>query len=1547
MLPRYAGKFSKGAAQRAAPDAAAEATAVPPRAPEAQRKHEPAIAAARKAVEESPGDPALHYALGDLLRTAGKPETAIASYRRAIELKPDYALAHNHLGIALAATGRNEEAIRSYRRAIELNPREVRPHNNLGTALLALSRFDEAIGSYEEAARLAPASATVQFNLATARRAGFRLEESLKAYERAIELAPENAAYRWNYGLTLLMMGRYASGWQENELRWQANPHWARRYRAKPWAGELKPGGKLLVWGEQGIGDEVIYAALFAELVSAGLKVTLETDSRLVALMRRSFPALRVVSRRNPPALDLAQFDWQCPLGSLPRWLRPTAASFPRHSGFLKPDPARAAAFAQQLRAPGAALVVGISWKSANQEFGAFKSTAFSDWEPILGVPGVRFVDLQYGDTREFREAARRAGREITHLDGLDLYRDIEGLAALCAACDLVITASNVTAHIAGALGKPVWLLARRGPGRIWYWLAGSNESQWYPSMRIYSQEKLNDWLTVTRAVAQVLAERVGNPGKPLSDPPVMTADRASPRPAAEAPGKPRTVSRDEAIALLKKAIARAPSDANLHRQLGHILRDRGSLDEAIAAYRKATSLNPGDAAAHNDLGLALYRAERNEEAVQSYRRAVELDPGSADAHHRLGSALLRLELIDEAIASCAKATQLDPKMAAAHAHLGNCYGAALKLNEALASYRRALALEPGAARYRWNHAIWLLMDGNYVDGWREYQCRWEGASDAKGHKPPFKQPEWAGQDIAGKTILLFREQGYGDVIQFVRFAPMVAARGAKVILAVQPALVPLLKGVKGVSAVVSHTGPLPRFDLWCSLMALPHLFLTTLATIPARVPYIPPDPKLSAGWRKRIGSTKRLKVGLIWGSDSRNRIRGRAVTLGGFAPLAKLEGVNFYSLQLGECAKEAKSPPAGMSLTDWTGDIKSFADTAALMENLDLIISVDTGPAHLAGAIGKPVWLLSRFQGEWRWLTGREDSPWYPTMRIFRQPRPGDWKAVMEKVAAALAELLPGAPDAPCSGEAGSGARPAPAVDVNTAKREADAAFRARDFARAAELLRRIVEASPTPARYADLAEMLRAQDRKEEAIAAYGKAVELAPGDTRFLLSLGHLLHQAGEPERALDHYRHAVAHDPNLAPAYAGLARAFFALRKFDEAIASARRALELNPLDAGMLRTVGDAHLALHRHADAIAPLEQAAQIDPSSHLGHYLLGSACQGLGRLGEAIAAYERAIAIAPEVALYHFNYSIALLHAGDYARGWREYERRWDGSPEIKTRRTFPQPVWEGEDIAGKTILLHCEQGLGDTLQFIRYAPLVAARGARVVVRCQTLLERLFKSGVEGISAAVGGKKPLPPFDTYRMMLSLPLVFGTTVDTIPARVPYIKADPALAGAWRKRIGSTQALKVGLVWGSDSKNRVRGRDCPLVNFAPMAKLAEVRFYSMQFGAPAAQAKSPPPGMKLTDWTGDIADFADTAALMENLDLVISVCTASAHLAGAMGKPTWLLLRHQGDWRWLREREDSPWYPTLRIFRQPSPGDWRPVMEQAAAALAALRDGRT
>ena len=460
----------------------------------------------------------------------------------------------------------------------------------------------------------------------------------------------------------------------------------------------------------------------------------------------------------------------------------------------------------------------------------------------------------------------------------------------------------------------------------------------------------------------------------------------------------------DEAIVAYRAAITAKPADPEAHRNLGNAMQAKGELDEAIAAYRRAIALKPAYPQAHVNLGDALRDKGELDGAIAAYRQAIALEPGFSEAHNNLGSVLKDKGELDGAIAAYRRAIAANPSDPEAHSNLGNALRDKGKVDEAIAACRAAIALDPGYAEAHWNLALALLTHGDFSQGFDEFEWRWKWKIFPRRD---FPQPLWNGEPLAGATLLLHAEQGFGDTLQFIRYLPLVEQRGGKVIIECQPELQRVLRTAAG-GSVVARGQEIGAFDVHCPLLNLPRIFGTTPRTIPRQVPYLYADRAMVESWRSRLGgNSDSFKVGLAWaGNQAHMNDRSRSMMLSAFAPLGRLPGIRFYSLQKGGQADQAKNAPEGLELIDWTNDLDDFADTAAFIANLDLVISVDTSVAHLAGAMGKPVWVMLPFAADWRWMREHEDSPWYPTMRLFRQTSIGDWESVIQRVGKILNDL-------------------------------------------------------------------------------------------------------------------------------------------------------------------------------------------------------------------------------------------------------------------------------------------------------------------------------------------------------------------------------------------------------------------------------------------------------------------------------------------------------------------------------------------------------------
>jgi tetratricopeptide (TPR) repeat protein len=452
-----------------------------------------------------------------------------------------------------------------------------------------------------------------------------------------------------------------------------------------------------------------------------------------------------------------------------------------------------------------------------------------------------------------------------------------------------------------------------------------------------------------------------------------------------------------DAVAAYSRAIAIKPDHVNALNDLGNTWGILGRPDDAIAAYDKAIAAAPGAAMAYNNKGAILAEAKRFGEAIANYDRALALKPDYAEAHNNRGAALLVLSRPDQALASLEQALALRPDYAEAINNKGTALQDLNRHQEALGWHQRALGLNPHNANAHLNIANAYLALGQYEQGWAEYEWRW-GTKDLAPFRRQLRCPQWLGdQPLEKKSILLYAEQGYGDMLQFARYVPMVAKQGARVVLEVPRPLFALFGSLAGVSNLVCRGDKLPPSDFHCPLLSLPRALRTSLHTIPADTPYLRAPPDHSAKWKERIAGHGGRKIGLAW--SGRPYPRNRSIPLAALESLFSLPDVTFVSLQQ-EFPEGDLALLAGQSnVLHFGTELKDFADTAGVVSCLDLVLSVDSSVAHLAGAMGKPLWLLLLFASDFRWLVERDDNPWYPTARLFRQTKIGDWDTVVHRV--------------------------------------------------------------------------------------------------------------------------------------------------------------------------------------------------------------------------------------------------------------------------------------------------------------------------------------------------------------------------------------------------------------------------------------------------------------------------------------------------------------------------------------------------------------------
>ncbi|MDP3839452.1 MAG: tetratricopeptide repeat protein, partial [Methylococcales bacterium] len=1054
----------------------------------------------------------------------------------------------------------------------------------------------------------------------------------------------------------------------------------------------------------------------------------------------------------------------------------------------------------------------------------------------------------------------------------------------------------------------------------------------------------------------------------------------------------------NDALASYDRAIAARPDYARAHSNRGNVLQSLQRFDEALASYDRALAIQPDYAVAFYNRGNTLQACKRPQDAIQSYQYALAIKPDFIQAVISLGNALHDDQRFDDALSSYDRALIIQPDHAEALYNRGNVLHDLNRYSDAIDSYNRALAIKPDDAGARWNASFCYLILGDFANGWKNYEARWQ-TDDFKKAARHFSAPQWSGDEaLQGKTILLYGEQGLGDTLHFCRYAKLVAALGGRVILEVPKALLPLLAQLEGVEQVIAQGEPLPSFDFHSPLLSLPLAFKTRLDSIPADIPYLFSNPDKVQHWQAVLGAKTLPRVGVVWsGNAAHKNDHNRSIELHKLLPLFMLP-CQFISLQKelsdADSALLAQQP----RLHHYGAQLIDFSDTAALIELMDVVISVDTSVAHLAAAMGKPTWLLLANNQDWRWLLNRADSPWYPSVRLFRQTQRGNWQTVIAQVQhelgylsghnAAIETAQPSAafqqavelhqqgqlaqaemlyqdilrtqPDnadvlhllgviAKQQGQAQT------AIDLisqslkinpdnSSAHSNIGLAFQALNrFDEALSSYHRALELNPDHAdALFNQGITLQCLNRSEDALASYDRALTVQPDNAETLFNRGVVLQSLKRLEEALASYHRALIIKPDYAQALYGRGIVLSELERFNDALASYDGALAIKPDYVEALSNRGGVLSSLNRFAEALDSYDSALRVRPDDVPALYNRGNVLQDLTRYQEAIDSYNRALIIQPDYAEAHWNAGFCSLLLGDFDNGWQQHEWRWQTDHLKDYVRDFAQPLWLGDtSLQGKTILLHSEQGLGDTVQFCRYAKQVAELGGRVILEVQKPLARLL-SHLEGVEQLIVQGDALPAFDFHCPLLSLPLAFKTQLDSIPADTPYLFSAADKVTHWQALLGEKTLPRIGVVWsGSSTHKNDHHRSLPLHELLPLFT-THCQFISLQKELRDADNALLAQQPLLQHYGAQLHDFTDTAALIELMDVVISVDTSVAHLAAAMGKPTWILLADNQDWRWLLNRADSPWYPSVRLFRQTQRGDWQAVIQQVQHALSQL-----
>ncbi|TAK99879.1 MAG: tetratricopeptide repeat protein [Rhodospirillaceae bacterium] len=982
---------------------------------------------------------------------AGDLDGAEKDYRRVLKYRPRNADALNLSGLIAEQRGNHTEAARLIDQALSIHDDFIDAHFN--RARIAHRSGDLQIAEHHlrRGLQLRPAAFSERLNLATVlvdqRRNGDAivwLRETVAQYPQFTEayvrlgrmcrvandsdgmLAAATAGLKQNPLDPILHLlaseahfdrGELKEGWRAYRWRFKSTENQVvdKAYPLPVWQGENLANRCILVWTEQAPGDEILYANMLSDLVAQAKRCAIQCSPRLAPLFRRSFPAAQIFDR-DLTAAEIAAFDVQTSAASAGEWLRSDFAAFPHHTGYLVADQARRALLRARYETPGQKhCIVGIAWRSSGVENATDKSVSLLDWGPILRVPGVTFVNLQYGDCmQELTAAAKGFGARIIHDPEINPLKDMDGFAAQVAAMDLVISSSNTAAHVAGALGVPVFCMLPLSfaTGRRWWWFPTQSTCPWYPSLRRFFQRQAGQWFDVLR-----------DAGLALLDFAVARGVVQKPAPYLRSMGKgfAELGRYDDAEHIYRRLSQEPGLAAEALSAIAKLRKTAGALEEALHLYDEAIAVDPSFWHAYNGKGMILANQMRFDEAISVYKMALTHAPQSPELHNNLGNAYRRYGDGENALTHFREAHRLKPEHKSIHLNLASTLDELGRADEALESFDTLVDRAPDYVDALYNRAQALLSAGRFVEGWSEFPWRLK-RSAANVRYDAFPQPVWQGEDLAGRNILVWTEQGIGDEIMTASMLSDAIEKARHVTFVCSERLLPLMRRSFPKATVVERKEPLPAaavdpaINLQMSQSELGLALRRDWTDFPRQERFLKADPTRQSALRRKYQSLRpgaRL-VGISWRSSNHEVGWLKGQDLLAWAPILSVAGnIAFVNLQYGDCREDLARVRQTLGI-DILHDpdidpLKDMDGFAAQVGAMDLVISTSNTTVHTAGALGIPTWvLLPAGRGRmWYWFRERADSLWYPSLRLMRQVRDGDWKPLFDLCAERLAEWL------------------------------------------------------------------------------------------------------------------------------------------------------------------------------------------------------------------------------------------------------------------------------------------------------------------------------------------------------------------------------------------------------------------------------------------------------------------------------------------------------------------------------------------------------------
>ena len=998
----------------------------------------------RQALKISPTHADANYNLGILLSEQDNDDAAVTYYLRAIAAQPDHVQAHSNLGVIYKNQGNIDAALGHYSEALRIAPNRPMNLYNLANLLLDTGRLDEAISTMKRVTDLAPNFSDAHYNLANAYLQKSDFPASIASFGRAIDINPTYANAHFNQSTALFGNDDLKGAWLAYEWRWKTDD-FKGLYPQDP-SNEWSPGTKrnTLVWAEQGIGDEILFASMLPEFNDLCESLTVSVDERLIPLFRRSFDSNIAYTARHASSQErdigvfgAHDFDAHIPMGSLARYLRNHPDDFKAASaGYLQADPQKVAQLREQLHEGKPSTVIGISWKSNNKITGAARSLELKTLIKPLMRDGVRFVNLQYGDVDHDIDRVRASlGADIVNLKEIDNFTDIDTLAALICACDTVVSAANATVHLAGALNQTVHALLPYTS--YWRWQTKRSDSYWYDSVKLYRQASNGEWADVLAKVASNLApnnqlsyEAMVTSAKALVDQgQIHEAIKVYEQAVAQTPLRPEAYSdlgnafmrlngHSQAIEMFSRAIEIDPHSAIYHNNIALALMETAQSGSAIKHLQRAIKLSPHISDLFHNLGDALKTQGEFEDAEVNYRKAITLRPTAYQTRYNLANMLLSLDRHAEALVEFRHAIEIEPDLPEAY----NNIGLILALNkatipQAIQHYDKALQLKPGYDDAMVNKSYALLKTGDFKQAWPLHEHRKDNLDFQRLETRLVPWTRTLNNDKKPRVLAL-AEQGIGDEIMLAALIPELRALCSALTLTLDERLIPLFRRsfgdtIRYVERYASISDD--AFDSHILIGSLPLFFRNEEADfLASSAGYLKADPQRTRELRAQLsqGSPEQI-IGISWRSSSETTGELRSLELEAFLKPLIQTGRRFVNLQYGDSRKEVAEVTERLRLSldididilsiDMIDNLTDLDGLAALISACDKVVSTANATVHLAGALNKETHALLTTTADWRWQTERSHSPWYQSVHLHRQSQPGQWDDVLASIAMSL----------------------------------------------------------------------------------------------------------------------------------------------------------------------------------------------------------------------------------------------------------------------------------------------------------------------------------------------------------------------------------------------------------------------------------------------------------------------------------------------------------------------------------------------------------------